>query len=85
MKTYAPHHHDTICTKKGVRKFKKRGKVSATKKLTKMHMLETFAPVDAIKLTKKQRAEVVESLLSQKENRNGDIKEHAFDYDIKQR
>ena len=48
-------------------------------------MLETFAPVDAINLTKKQRAEVVESLMSQKENRNGDIKEHAFDYDIKQR
>ena len=40
----------------------------------KLHALETLAPIDATKPTKKQRAEAVASLMFLKENRNGNIK-----------
>ena len=40
----------------------------------KLHALETLAPIDATKPTKKQRAEAVASLMFLKENINGNIK-----------
>ena len=48
-----------------------------------LYVLETSAPVDTTKLTKKQRAGAVESLMSLKENHNGDIKGHEFTDAIK--
>ena len=59
-----------ICTVKkkyalkiGINKFKEQGESAVTKEPTKLHNLETFAPVDATKITKKKRAEAVASLM----------------------
>ena len=43
--------------KTGLNNFNKIGETAVTKELTQMHILETFASVDATKPTKKQRAE----------------------------
>ena len=45
--------------KTGLRNSKEQGEVAVTKELTQLYVLEKIAPVDATKLTKKQRAEAV--------------------------
>ena len=55
-------------------KFRERGEAEFTKGLSQLHVLETFAPVDATKITKKQRAEAMASLIFLKKNHNGCIK-----------
>ena len=52
-------------------KFKERAEAEFTKGLTQLHVLETFEPVDATKLTKKQRAGAMASLIFLKKNHNG--------------
>ena len=54
--------------------FKERGNAAVTKLLTQLHVLETVAPVDVTKLTKKQISEAVASLMFLKENQNRYIK-----------
>ena len=66
-----------------LKKFREQGKASVTKELTQLHVLETFAPVGAIKLNMKLRLEAVASLMSLKENQNGDIKGRTYAYGIK--
>ena len=68
-----------------LRKFKKRGKESVTKELTRLHAPENVLPVDATKITKKQRAEAVAPLIFLKEKCNGNIKRRACVDDRKQR
>ena len=43
--------------KYGLNEFKERGEEKFTKELAQLHVLEKFVPVDATKLTKKQRLE----------------------------
>ena len=57
--------------KTGLSKFKEQGEAAVTKELTQLHILETFTPVDAIKLTKKQISEDVASLMLLKVKSNG--------------
>jgi hypothetical protein len=40
--------------KTGLKKFKERGELAVTNELTQLHMMETFVPQDAMKLTKQQ-------------------------------
>jgi hypothetical protein len=41
--------------KTGLKKFKERGETAVTNELTQLHMMETFIPQDATKLTRQQR------------------------------
>ena len=58
----------------GIWNIKDRGVAEVTKELTELHVLETFSGLDVTKLTKKQRAEAMESLLLLNESSNGHIK-----------
>jgi hypothetical protein len=60
--------------KTGLKQFKKRGELAVTNELTQLHMMETFIPQDATKLTRQQRREALGSLMFLKEKRNGEIK-----------
>ena len=64
--------------KTGLSKFKEQGKAAFTKKLTHLHFLETFYPVDTTEPKSKQRAEVVASQIFLKENLNGETKGWGF-------
>ena len=46
-----------------ISKFKEQGEAAVTKEITQLRVLETFAPVDATKLTKKQILRSVTSLI----------------------
>ena len=60
--------------KRALSKFREQSEVEVMKELTQLQVLEPFVPVDTTELTKKQRAEAVESLMLLKGERNGDIK-----------
>ena len=63
--------------KSGLRKFRKRDEETVTKELTQLHVLETFSPVYATKLTKIwSRGGVVSNIYNI--NHNGDIKGREF-------
>ena len=64
--------------KYGLNEFKERGEEKFTKELTQLHVLEKFVPVDATKLTKKQQAEAVVSLMFLKEKLNRGIKGQIY-------
>ena len=49
--------------KTGLKNFKERVEATVTKKLAQLQVLETFAPVETTKLTKKQISEAVASLM----------------------
>jgi hypothetical protein len=63
--------------KTGLKKFKESGEIAVTNELTQLHMIETFAPQDATKLTRKQRNDALGSLMFLKEKRNDEIKGRA--------
>jgi hypothetical protein len=63
--------------KPGLRKFGTRGEKAALKEMTQLHIMDTWTPIDAGKLSRRQRMRALSSLLFLKEKRTGDIKGRA--------
>jgi hypothetical protein len=63
--------------KPGLRKFGSRGQTAAVKELTQLHIMDTWTPMSADKLSREQRMRALSSLLFLKEKRTGDIKGRA--------
>ena len=63
--------------KPGLRKFGARGQTAAVKELTQLHIMDTWMPMAADKLSREQRMKALSSLLFLKEKRTGDIKGRA--------
>ena len=63
--------------KPGLRKFGTRGEKAALKEMTQLHIMDTWTPMDAGKLSREQRMRALSSLLLLKEKRTGDIKGRA--------
>ena len=63
--------------KPGLRKFGKKGQAAAVKELTQLHIMDTWTPLQADKLSREQRMRALSSLLVLKEKRTGDIKGRA--------
>ena len=53
--------------KPGLRKFGTRGEKAALKKMTQLHIMDTWTPMDAGKLLREQRMRALSSLLFLKE------------------
>jgi hypothetical protein len=70
---------------KGLRKFQNEGEKAVEKELEKLHMKETFAPVNEGDLTARQKKSALESLMFLKEKRDGYIKGRACADGRKQR
>jgi hypothetical protein len=60
--------------KPGLRKFGTRGEKAALKEMTQLHIMDTWTPMDAGKLSRGQRMRALSLLLFLKEKRTGDIK-----------
>ncbi len=60
--------------KPGLRKFGSRGEEAAVKELSQLHIMDTWMPMEASKLFRKQRMRVLSLLLFLKEKLMGDIK-----------
>ena len=63
--------------KPGLRKFGNRGQKASVKELTQLHVMDTWTPMHADKLSREQRMRALSSLLFLKEKRTGDIKGRA--------
>jgi hypothetical protein len=63
--------------KRGLQKFKEKGKEAVSKELEQLHLKQTFAPQDAKDLTVGQKKSALESLMFLKEKRDGSIKGRA--------
>ena len=63
--------------KPGLKKFGIRGKATAMKELTSLHVMDTWTPMAAHELSREQRMRALSSLLFLKEKRTGDIKGRA--------
>ncbi len=63
--------------KPGLRKFENKGEMAAVNKLTQLHIMDTWKPMYADKLSREQRMQALSSLLFLKEKRSGDIKGRA--------
>jgi len=63
--------------KPGLRKFGAKGVTAAVKELTQLHIMETWMPLEASKLSREQRMRALSSLLFLKEKRTGDVKGQA--------
>ena len=63
--------------KPGLRKFGLRGQTAAVKELMQLHIMDTWTPLAADKLSREQRIRALSSLLFLKEKRTGDIKGRA--------
>jgi len=63
--------------KPGLRKFGKRGQTAAVKELTQLHVMDTWRPIHAEKLSREEKMKALLSLLFLKEKRTGDIKGRA--------
>jgi len=63
--------------KLGLRKFGTRGEKAALKEMTQLHIIDTWTPMDAGKLSREQRMRALSSLLFLKEKRTEDIKGRA--------
>ena len=59
--------------KPGLQKFGTRGEKAALKEMTQLHIMDTWTPMDAGKLSREQRMRALSSLLFLKEKRTGDI------------
>ena len=55
--------------KPGLRKFGQRGQTAAVKELTQLHIMDTWTPLQAEKISREQRMRALLSLLFLKENR----------------
>ena len=71
--------------KKGLEKFGDRAAEATTKELKQIHDIGTYQPLDAIKLTKKERMEALSSLLFITEKKDGRIKSRKCAIGSKQR
>jgi hypothetical protein len=60
--------------KPGPRKFGQRGQTAAVKELTQLHIMDSWTPLQAEKLSQEQWMQALSSLLFLKEKRTGDIK-----------
>jgi hypothetical protein len=60
--------------KPGLRKFGQRGQMAAVKELLQLHIMDTWTPLQAEKLSREQRMQALSSLLFLKEKRTGDVK-----------
>ncbi len=63
--------------KPGLRIFGTRGEKATLKEMTQLHIMDTWTPIDAGKLSQEQRMRALSSLLFLKEKRTGDIKGRA--------
>ena len=63
--------------KPGLWKFGKRGQTVAVKELTQLHVMDTWRPIHAEKLSREEKMKALSSLLFLKEKRTGDIKGRA--------
>ncbi len=63
--------------KPGLIKFGQRGQTAAVKELMQLHIMDTWTPLQAEKLSQEQRMRALSSLLFLKEKRTGDIKGRA--------
>ena len=59
---------------RGLKRWKEKGHKAAFGEMKQLHMRDTFRPKHKKKLTKKQKAEILESHMFLKEKRCGDIK-----------
>ena len=71
--------------KAGLKKFGKQGEAAVRKELGQFHDLNVFIPVDAKKLTRKERQDALASLIFLKEKRDGTVKARACADGRKQR
>ncbi len=63
--------------KPGLLKFGQRGQTAAVMELTQLHVIDTWKPIHAKKLTREEKMKALLSLLFLKEKRTGDIKGRA--------
>jgi len=63
--------------KLGLRKFGAKGENAALKEMTQLHIMDTWTPMEAEKLSREQRMRALSLLLFLKEKRTGDIKGRA--------
>ncbi len=63
--------------KPGLRKFGNKGEMAAVNKLTQLHVMDTWKPMYADKLSQEQQMRALLLLLFLKEKRSGDIKGHT--------
>ena len=57
--------------KPGLRKFDQRGQTAAVKELTQLHVMDTWKPIHAEKLTREEKMKALLSLPFLKEKRMG--------------
>ncbi len=60
--------------KLGLRKFGSKGQTAAVKELTQLHVMDTWTPMYADRLSREQKMRALSSLLFLKEKRMGDVK-----------
>jgi hypothetical protein len=63
--------------KPGLRKFESKGQTAAVKELTQLHVMDTWTPMYADRLSREQKMRALSSLLFLKEKRMGDVKGRA--------
>jgi len=63
--------------KPGLRKFGAKGEKAALKEMTQLHIMDTWTPIEAEKLSREQRMRALSLLLFLKEKRTGDTKGRA--------
>jgi hypothetical protein len=63
--------------KPGLRKFGNKGEMAAVNELTQLHVMDTWKPMYADKLSREQRMQALLLLLFLKEKRSGDMKGRA--------
>ncbi len=63
--------------KPGLRKFDKQGQTAAVKELTQLHVMDTWRPIHAEKLSREEKMKALSLLLFLKEKRTRDIKGRA--------
>ena len=63
--------------KPGLRKFGTRGEKAALKEMTQLHIMDTWTPMEAGKLSREQRMRALSSLLFLTEKQTGDVKGRA--------
>jgi hypothetical protein len=64
--------------KPGLRKFGTQGEKAALKEMTQLHIMDTWTPMEADKLSREQRMRALSSLLFLKEKQTGDSKGRAY-------
>jgi hypothetical protein len=63
--------------KPGLCKFRSKGQTAVVKELTQLHVMDTWTPMHADRLSREQKMRALSSLLFLKEKRMGDVKGRA--------